>query len=97
MVEMYQYKQRAKEIATISLIMACIGLFVNFLGIILGPLAIKKAREAKGMLYPYEPGHNYAELGEIIGWCTTLLGLLGVAFFACYLLFVFGVIASSGF
>ena len=79
-IEMYNYKQRAKEIATISLVMAVIGLLVGIIGIILGPLAIKKAREAKGMLYSNEPGYNYAELGEIIGWCTTVLSIIGLLF-----------------
>ena len=95
MNEIYNYKQRAKEIATISLILAGIGLFFSIIGIILGPLAIKKAREAKGMLYRYEPGYNYAELGEIIGWCATVFSALGLMFMVCYFLFIFGMIAGS--
>ena len=64
MIEIYNYKQRAKEIATISLILAGIGLFFSIIGIILGPLAIKKAREAKGMLYPPRTGLQLRGIGR---------------------------------
>lgn len=68
-----------------SMILGLIGFFVPFVGIILGPLAIKKAKEAESL-------NNTATVGKIFGWIDTI----GVAIYIILLIIVGIFVATSG-
>ena len=68
-----------------SMIFGLIGFFVPFVGIILGPLAIKKAKEAESL-------NNTATVGKVFGWIDTI----GVAIYIVILIIVGIIVATSG-
>lgn len=68
-----------------SMIYGLIGFFVPFVGIVLGPLAIKKAKEAESL-------NNTATVGKIFGWIDTI----GVAIYIIIFIILGIVIATSG-
>ena len=84
--------QKAMSDAGNALAMAIIGIFC--LSIILEPIAIAKARSAKSLLKPGDPGYGNAQAAEIIGWIT--LGFLVLALVG-YVLFAVFAIGATGF
>ena len=65
--------------ANTALTCAIIGTFC--FGIILGPVAINKAKKAKTVLHPGDPLYGNANAGEIIGWVDIALMVIQVLYF----------------
>lgn len=84
--------QKAMSDASNALAMAIIGIFC--LSIILEPIAIAKARSAKALLKPGDPGYGNAQAAEIIGWIVLGLYLLAII---GYVLFAVLLVGSTGF
>jgi ribosomal protein L40E len=63
-------KKVLSKTATNALIGGIVGFFVC--GVILGPYAITKAREAKKGLQPGDPGYGTAQVAEVIGWIAVV-------------------------
>ena len=63
-------RQIAAKTATNALIGGIVGFFIC--GIILGPYAISKAREAKKVLQPGDPGYGTAQAAEVVGWIAVV-------------------------
>lgn len=70
--------------AQMSLVFGIIGLF--FAGIVFGPLAIVQANKAERML-------QAASAGKVLGWISTIFGILGVIGFV---LFFGSILALAG-
>jgi ribosomal protein L40E len=74
-------KEQARKNANNALFGAIFGIFC--FGIILEPLAIWRARKAKEVLRPGDPGYGSAQAAEIIGWIFLVLWILAVAVQVC--------------
>ncbi|MET1034997.1 MAG: hypothetical protein ABWX68_07180 [Arthrobacter sp.] len=61
-----------QKAAQASLILGIVGIFI--LGIVLGPLAIVKAKSAERRNVP-------ATAGKVLGWIATIFGILGLIWF----------------
>ena len=68
--------KKAMADASGALTMAIIGIFC--FGIILEPIAIVKARSAKKVLQPGDPGRGQATAAEIIGWIFVAVWTLSI-------------------
>lgn len=62
-------QMRGQQLAQTSMILGIISLFV--VGIILGPIAIVKAKRAEEL-------HTAATVGKVTGWIGTVLGILWI-------------------
>lgn len=62
-------QMRGQQLAQTSMILGIISLFVA--GIILGPIAIVKAKRAEEL-------HAAATVGKVTGWIGTILGVLWI-------------------
>lgn len=69
-------KQKAIKAAKDALVAAIVGIFC--FGIILGPVAIYRARKAKEVLAPGEEGYGNATAAEIIGWIVVALYVIAI-------------------
>jgi uncharacterized Tic20 family protein len=69
-------KQQAIKTAKDALTAAIIGIFC--FGIILGPVAIYRARKAKEVLNPGDEGYGNAQAAEIIGWIVVALYVVAI-------------------
>lgn len=65
-----------QKLASNALTSAIIGIFC--FGVILGPVAISRAKNAKKILSPGDPGYGNAQAAEIIGWIVLALYLSGI-------------------
>jgi hypothetical protein len=74
---------RGQQLAQTSMILGIISLFV--VGIVLGPIAIVKAKRAEEL-------HTAATAGKVTGWIGTIFGALGVVWF----IFVVGTMIAVG-
>jgi len=81
--------EEAQKKANNALTSAIVGFFC--FGIILGPVSITRAREAKKILRPGDPGYGSAQAAEIIGWIVTALYVIGLCVSA------FSFLASNGY
>jgi hypothetical protein len=70
------YKEEARKKASSALTQAIIGFFC--FGIILGPLAISQATQAKKTLTPNDAGYGTATAAQVIGWIVAALYLIGI-------------------
>lgn len=69
-------KAVARKKSNNALIMSIIGFFC--FGVILGPIAISQATQAKKVLKPTDEGYGKATAGQVIGW-------VDIAFWVIYL------------
>lgn len=69
-------KEEAIKTAKNALVAAIIGFFC--FGIILGPVAIYRARKAKEVLAPGDEGYGNAQAAEIIGWVVLVLYIIAI-------------------
>ena len=73
--------ETAQKNASGALLDAILGIFIC--GIVLEPMAIQKARKAKEVLRPGEPGYGKAQAAEIIAWIALVLWVLAIAAQLC--------------
>ena len=73
---MSSHLEEGQKLASSALTSAIIGVFC--FGVILGPVAISKAKNAKKILSPSDPGYGNAQAAEIIGWIVLALYLVGI-------------------
>ena len=71
---------RGAQLAQTSMILGILSLFV--VGIILGPIAISKAKKAEEL-------HTAATVGKVTGWIGTILGLLSILWIAFFVVMLF--------
>jgi hypothetical protein len=69
-------KDEARKKANNALTSAIIGFFC--FGIILGPVAISRAKEAKKVLSPGEAGYGTATAAQVIGYIVLALYVIGI-------------------
>ncbi|MDO5735137.1 MAG: DUF4190 domain-containing protein [Propionibacteriaceae bacterium] len=81
-------QMRGQQLAQTSMIFGIISLFA--LGIILGPIAIVKAKRAE------EAGGD-AKVGRITGWIGTILGALWLIGVVIYVIALIGAIGSMNY
>lgn len=67
----FDQKAEAKKKASNALTMSIIGFFC--FGIILGPIAISQASQAKRILSPADDGYGNATAAIVIGWIVVVL------------------------
>lgn len=79
-------QMRGEQLAQTSMIMGIIGLFVA--GIILGPLAIWKAKQAEEL-------NVAATVGKVTGWIATILNVLGIIGGIIYVIVIMGMISEG--
>ena len=77
-------QMRGAQLAQTSMILGILSLFV--VGIILGPIAISKAKKAEQL-------NAAATVGKVTGWIGTIFGILSIIAFV--LLMVMPVVAAS--
>ena len=77
-------QMRGQQLAQTSMILGILSLFV--VGVILGPIAIVKAKQAERL-------NTAATVGKVTGWIGTILGVLSILGFV---LFTVLLMASSG-
>ena len=65
-------QMRGQQLAQTSMILGILSLFI--LGVILGPIAIVKAKQAERL-------NTAATVGKVTGWIGTILGVLAVISF----------------
>ena len=75
---------RGAQLAQTSMILGILSLFV--VGIILGPIAISKAKQAEQL-------HTAATVGKVTGWIGTIFGILTILWIV--FLVIMGVAASQ--
>ena len=63
---------RGQQLAQTSMILGILSLFIA--GVILGPIAIVKAKQAERL-------NTAATVGKVTGWIGTILGVLALIFF----------------
>ncbi|MFF5792117.1 hypothetical protein ACFY5D_08730 [Paeniglutamicibacter sp. NPDC012692] len=71
---------RGAQLAQTSMILGILSLFV--VGIILGPIAISKAKKAEEL-------HTAATVGKVTGWIGTIFGILGLLWAAFFVVMLF--------
>lgn len=64
-------QMRGAQLAQTSMILGILSLFVPLVGIVLGIIAINKAKEAEQL-------HTAATVGKVTGWVGTILWILSV-------------------
>lgn len=67
----YPEQSRGQQLAQTSMILGILSLFVPLVGIVLGIIAINKAKEAEQL-------HTAATVGKVTGWVGTILWILSV-------------------
>jgi len=72
----FDQKAEAKKKASSALTQAIIGFFC--FGIILGPIAISQASQAKKILSPTDDGYGTATAAIVIGWIVVALYVIGL-------------------
>ena len=70
------YKEEARKKASNALTMSIIGFFC--FGIILGPIAISQATQAKKTLSPNDAGYGNATAAQVVGWIVLALYVIGL-------------------
>lgn len=80
-VETALLKKRGREMAEAAWVAAAAGMYICFfVGFILEPYAIYKARQAKKILAPGEEGRREADKAETLGWIMVVLWILGLGY-----------------
>lgn len=79
-------QMRGEQLAQTSMIFGIISLFV--VGIILGPIAIVKAKRAEEL-------HADAKVGKVTGWIGTILGAIQLIVFIIWLVAIIGFVATG--
>ena len=75
-------QMRGAQLAQTSMILGILSLFVPFVGIVLGIIAINKAKEAEQL-------HTAATVGKVTGWVGTILWILSIVPFLLLIPFFF--------
>ncbi|GER23951.1 hypothetical protein NCCP1664_24460 [Zafaria cholistanensis] len=79
---------RGQQLAQTSMILGILSLFV--VGVILGPIAIVKARQAERLNTP-------ATVGKVTGWIGTILGVAGIVIFVVVMVVAVATAGSAEF
>ena len=67
----YPEQMRGQQLAQTSMILGILSLFIPLLGIVLGIIAIRKAKEAEQL-------NTDATVGKVTGWVGTIMWILSV-------------------
>ncbi len=77
---------RGAQLAQTSMILGILSLFV--VGIVLGPIAIVKAKQAEKL-------GGDAKVGKITGWIGAILGAVWIIIFVLYIVALIAVVGTS--